>query len=49
MDRSWLSHSYQAPYARERGSFPRDKTWFTVIECGLIATIIFVIAIKFIL
>jgi len=51
MDRSWLSHSYErgsvwrhdaAPYARERGSFPRDKTWFAVIECGFIAAFVFI-------
>ena len=56
MDRSWFPESdrrrsflrHDAVRSGERGWSARYKTWFTVIECGLIATaIIFTLAAGF--
>jgi len=53
MDRSWFPHSdrrgsflrHDTVPSRKRGWSARYKTWFTVIECGVIATaIIFTLA-----
>jgi hypothetical protein len=31
---------------RERGSSPRDKTWATLIECSLVASVFLIVVIK---